>query len=137
MADPLSIIGGLITALGNVQSASVLKEHVSILRTQLDLVKERIETLEEKNAHLVRRNAELEQKVARQENIEQFVEAGGALFKHLAGGGYADTPYCPVCQSAMWAMGPFPFECGNQSCKQLASFGQDKLKDVLSHLPPP
>lgn len=137
MSELLSTLGSLISSLGNVQSAAVLKEHVALLRSKLEFIQDRVIALEAENARLIGRNAELEQEAVRQAASAQFVESRGALFKRLAGGEYSETPYCPVCHSAMWAFeSMFPFECGNQSCKRIAGFKGGELKEVLSRLPP-
>lgn len=136
MNDLLAVLGNLVASLGNVQSASVLKEHVALLRGQLDLVKQRFEELEKENANLVKRCAELEQQLFRQNVPSDFVESRGALFKRLPGGGYAVTPYCPVCKRSMWCFqGVFPYECSDRSCGHRADFKGNELSNVISGLP--
>lgn len=132
----LPIFGEIERFITEHGSAAVLKEHVAFLRDKLDMLKKRIESLEEKNAHLVELTAELEKYKARQEASAQFVEARGALFKRLPSGEYAKTPYCPLCHSAMHSPDIFyTFQCGNQSCKQIAAFEGRHLNEVLHELP--
>ena len=133
----LPIFGEIERFITEHGSAAVLKEHVSFLRVQLDVIEKHVENLEAKNADLVRHAAELEEYKARQEAATQFVESRGAFFKRLPGGDYAKTPYCPLCHSAMYSPDVFyAFQCGNQSCKQIAGFEGHQLKEVLDELPP-
>ena len=101
-----------------------------------------IQTLKSENQLLQAKVNPLEREVERLKNETEknaahgHSEAGGALFKRLPGRGYSDIPYCPKCHSAMFHFaGPFPFQCGNQACKQEAGFSKSDLARVMSTLP--
>lgn len=134
--DPLiSTLSSLVGKLSDVRSAEVLREHVSLLQTHLEIVSKRLVELESENRRLADRCDQLDMQARRQGAQQQFVEARGALFKPLAGGGYSQTPYCSACHSAMVGWMEFPYRCGNQSCKQEANFTPGDLQSVLSELP--
>lgn len=134
--DPLiSTLSSLLGKLADVRSSDVLREHVSLLQTHLDIISKRFVELEAENRRLSERNNQLEMEARRQQSQQQFVEASGALFKPVAGGGYSKTPYCPACQSAMVGWMSFPYTCGNQRCKQEAGFTPDELASVMAELP--
>jgi len=136
MSDIFAAITGLGSAISSLTTGSVQRAHIAFLEARLQQIREFAIKLEQENTELIRRNAELEKQAARQHNAHQFVEHAGALFKPLAAGGYSETPYCPACQSAMWAMAPiFPYECGNQSCKRIAGFLGGDLKTIIAALP--
>jgi hypothetical protein len=136
MTELLATLGNLIASIGNVQSAAVAKEHVSFLRSQLKFIKERVEELEKENSDLIKLCAELEQQISRQNVPQDFVEKRGALFRRLAGGGYDETPYCPVCKRSMWCFeSMFPYECSDLSCGHKSNFRGGELKSVLASLP--
>lgn len=134
MAIPiLSEIERLINEHG---SAAVLKEHLSLLNTKLGLLREDIEHLQEENADLVRQNAELKKQLSGQEERDEFVESHGALFEPLAGGGYSETPRCPVCLRTMWCFAhAFPYECSDDRCGHKANFKGSQLQQVIEALP--
>jgi hypothetical protein len=94
------------------------------------------EDLKKENARIVKENAELKQHFARQQKSEEFVEARGALFKRLPGGGYSESPYCPSCHKTMFCFeSMFPYECSNKSCGHVANFKGNELTNVLNGLP--
>lgn len=134
MAIPiLSEIEKLINEHG---SATILKEHLSLLNTKLGLLREDIENLEKENAHLIKRNTELEQELSRQKQSEEFVESHGALFKPIPGGGYSETPYCPVCHRTMWCFQRvFPYECSDKNCGHKANFKGADIQRIINELP--
>ena len=133
MAIPiLSEIEKLINEHG---SSVILKEHLFLLNTKLGLLREDIENLQKENAGLVKRNAELEQQFTRQKEGSEFVESHGALFKPIPGGGYSETPYCPVCQRSMWCFqDSFPYECSDDNCGHKANFTESELKKVIANI---
>lgn len=131
MAIPiLSEIERLINEHG---SSVILKEHLSLLNTKLCLLREDIENLQKENSSLIERNAELEHQFSRQQTSNEFVESHGALFKLLPGGGYSETPYCPICQRSMYCFQTcFPYECSDDECGHTANFTGLELQNIIS-----
>lgn len=117
----------------------LINEHGSIdlLNTKLALLKEHIIELEKENARVIRENAELKQKLSRYEMGEELVEARGAAFKRLPGGGYDKTPYCPICHRPMHSLRQRnPFVCSNKNCGHVSNFRIYDFEAVLNELPP-
>jgi hypothetical protein len=101
-----------------------------------------IQTLKTQNLNLQAKVNPLEREIdglknqIKQEPAREFTEAGGVLFKRTPRGGYSDIPYCPTCHSAMFHLsGPLPYTCGNQACRQMASFSKRDLAKIMSMLP--
>lgn len=132
----LATLGNLIAALGNVGAAGVLRERIALINTQFELLKERVIELEKERAQLVTRTTEQEQQLARYHLLTEYVEEAGALFRRRETGGYCETPYCPVCHSAMTSFQKtFNYECGNPDCGRLANFTGRTLLATMAKLP--
>jgi len=80
--DPLfSTLGNLIGALGDVRSATVLREHVVLLKSKFELLSQRIVDLEAENAELIRQKAILDEEFARYRKAER--SRGKALHSNI------------------------------------------------------
>ncbi len=135
MAIP--VLGEIKALLDEYGSSVVLKEHLALLNTKLSLLGEHIEKLEQENARVIERNTYLEQQLLRQEKSQEFVESRGALFEPNPGGGYSETPRCPVCHRSMWCFqSMFPYECSDEKCGHKANFKGSDLQSVIASLPP-
>ena len=134
MAFP--ILGEIERLIVEHGSSVVQKEHIALLRTKLDLLKEQIVVLERKLSTSETEAQNYKEQLARHLVPSEYAKESGALFKRLPVGGYSDSPYCPVCHSAMSSVGgPIAFTCGNPKCRQEAGFGKNKLQEIMSRLP--
>ena len=132
----IPILGEIERLINEHGSSTILKEHLALLNTKLALLKEHIEKLEKENASVIKENTDLKQQLTRQDERANFVEARGALFKRIPGGGYIETPHCPYCHRAMTCLRrALPFECSNKSCNHVANFKGIELWSVLAKLP--
>lgn len=134
MTELLSTLAGLITSLGNVQSAAALREHVALLRERYELLREQCESLEKELSDSTERCRVMHEELERYRAAEQYVERSGALFRRTADG-YDEVPVCPKCHTAMHAWAVFPYQCGNPGCRINAAFGAADLRAVMAKLP--
>jgi hypothetical protein len=135
MADLFVVAKEFIAVLGSIQTNAALREHVALLKSHLQLIEKRFKALEEKNAKSEKRCNEMEKELARYKAAEQFEEKRGALFKRLPGGGYSETPYCPICHKSTWSFEEmFPYECSDESCGHRADFTKGEIKAVIDSL---
>ena len=134
MLEHLTTLGGLISALGNVQSVTVLKERLALIQDRLALAEKEGVGLAAENQRLAQELDAAKRQLAAQAKTQQFVEHRGALFRRDAAGGYQAVVYCPDCErsTAAWPAGE-PFTC--MKCGWFSAFHEAELPGVLSGIP--
>lgn len=144
MMEALTTLGSLIAALGNTQSAAVLREHLALVKTQLDVVTKDFVKLQDEAtelksaiADLVQKNAELSRELASKTVSEEWFEISGTCFRKLPSGKYDSVPRCPNCHNVLSRVVDnkrIPFTCANKSCSYEV-YVDHKLADLLKLLP--
>lgn len=134
MLEHLTTLGGLISALGNVQSVTVLKERLALIQDRLALAEKEGVSLAAENQRLTQELDAAKRQLAAHAKTKEFVEHRGAFFRRDATGGYQAVVYCPECEraTAAWPEGE-PFTC--MKCGWISAFHEAQLPGILSSIP--
>jgi hypothetical protein len=134
MNELLATLGGLVAALGNSQSAGVLRERVVLIQEQLSLAQKQAAQLTQANIDLRQRLEEAEKQLTAQRIPEQMTKHRAAYFRRDHLGAWEPVVYCFRCRQPAFAFPPgAEFNCS--ACGWVSSFTESNLPTVMAGLP--
>lgn len=114
---------------------SSLSAGINLILNEMKVAEQHVIDLQKELREVTDLVAEYEGKLTRRRVSEEETQYMGASFQRKPGGGYADTPTCPMCHGRMRSRSVNEnFKCLARDCGHQADFHRGQLADVMADL---
>jgi hypothetical protein len=137
MAELSAIFGSLASLLGDLRGGKVKDATIQMLEKEINSLKGQVAKIQEDNTRLLAEKAETSEELARYRRAAESTPMHGANWVRKPGGGYDETPRCPLCGNTMVSPGKGSRQqvaCGNPRCGHRANLSGMDIPRILERL---